>query len=137
MTIKLSSKASGELPRLAPDLTYPTDKSSATIGWIKVSGIDASSGLTTALSLTGKFVITFLQFSNLTNESLVVKLTVDGVIIWNDTIPSSGTLNNLLGAIDATNSPAEFIQCDTTFLLEVQTATDTSIDLDYLARPIL
>lgn len=126
------------LPMLAPDLTYPNDRLQASATIKRITGIDASGGVTTAINLTGKYMVSFLRLASLTNESLLVKLTVDGTIIWNDTITSSGTTVSLLGTERATANQTvpETVSCASSFLLEVQTATDTSIDLWYLARPI-
>ena len=133
MTINLSGKAGGNLTQLAPDLTYPSDLTSTVNTVITVSGIDAQGSLTTILSLSGKFSIPLLALSALTAETITIKLTVDSVVIWNDTFTSSTTLT-LLGKLGDYREP---IQCNSTFLLELETATDTSIDLDYMARPIL
>ncbi|MCK5609385.1 hypothetical protein KAR91_46360 [Candidatus Pacearchaeota archaeon] len=133
MTINLSSKTGGSAVLLAPDLTYPSDLTSPTDPVITVSGIDAQGSLTTVLNLTGKFSIPLLGFTVLTAETITVKLTVDSVVIWNDTF-TSGTALNLLGDLADYREP---IQCNSTFLLELQTATDTSVDLNYMARAIL
>ncbi len=138
MTIKLSSKGGGGLPKLAPNLTFPSSLS-GTSGHSVITGINAVGSLTTALSLTGKFMIDLLRFDGLLAESMIFKLTVDGVVIWNDTFtPASNLLlignDNTAGIASAGMSP---IQCDSSLLLEVQTTTDTSINLYYLARPIL
>jgi len=136
MTIKLSSKSGGSLPRLAPDLTYPGDRLTSTIQFSSVTGIDASSGLTTLLNLSGKFYIDFLEIDSITAETNTCKLTVDGVVVWNDTY-ATGTSDYLLGSRGVSNTIAGSIQCDTSFLLEYQTQTDTSITFNYNARPIL
>ena len=131
MTIKLSSKGGGGTPKLATELTYPS--SIGTAHYKQIVGINATAGLTTALSLSGRFFIELIQFINLTAETITVKLTVDGVTIWNDTF-TSGTSLPLIGN---TSVGSNAVKCDSTFLLEIQTATDTSIDLRYIARPIL
>lgn len=122
--------------KLAPDLTFPA---SATFGTtspsITITGIDASSGLTTLVSLVGKFAVSFMLIGNATIENITLKLTIDGVPIWNDTMLSGSTLSNLVGDL-GDNATNEFI-CDSSLLLEAQTLTDTSIDFTYLARPIL
>ena len=134
-----SSGGSGGLPQLAPDLTYPGDRVNLNIRTYKrIAGIDATSGLTTALSLSGKFAISLLRFSSTSVELMTVKLTVDGVVIWNDSFTSSASSGPyLLGNVAAGQAVSETMQCNTSFLLEIQTATDTSINLYYMARPIL
>ena len=138
MSELLSSKVGGGgLPRLAPDLTYPSSLA-ATTGYIKVTGINAVGSLTTALSLTGKFAIDLLLFENITNESMIIKLTVDGVIIWNDTFASGGTEMRLFGSKSTTGTDiSSTMQCNSSLLLEVQTTADASIDFLYVARPTL
>ena len=138
MTIEVG-KAGGGLPQLAPDLTYPGDRVNLNIRTYKqIAGIDATSGLTTALSLSGKFAISLLRFTNTTAELMTVKLTVDGVVIWNDSFNGLSTAGQyLLGNMSAGAGVSETVQCNTSFLLEIQTATDTTINLEYMARPIL
>ena len=139
MSTLLSSIAGGGgLPRLAPDLTFPSDKNGQQNTKV-INGIDGSAELATALSLTGKFIISSITLSNFTAESSTVKLTVDGVVIWNDTYTTAtGPSNFLSGPLGATSTYQDSeIQCNTSFLLEIATTTDTSVDLIYVARPIL
>ena len=137
----LSSIAGGGgLPQLAPDLTFPSSLTT-TSGYKTISGINAAGSLTTALSLTGKFYVNALRLEQLTTETITVKLTIDGVIIWNDTFAAPSSIIKLFGrtGVDATNTNeiVESVQCNSSFLLELQTLTDTSVTLKYLARPIL
>jgi hypothetical protein len=125
---------------LAEDLTFPSSINGL-VGAVTVSGIDGSSGLTTALSLTGKFIIDTLIFTGITLESMTFKLTVDGTVIWNDTFVTTQTSLALLGDSQTlaggmgVNSSS--IQCNSSLLLEIATTADTSVDLSYLARPIV
>lgn len=136
MTIRTSSfGGTGGLPKLSPDLTFPANVSAAD-GTITVTGIDGSAGLATALSLTGKWSIGMLRFNNLTAENVTIKLTVDGIVIWNDTQSIPSTNFQLLGGV-STSSSREFISCNSSFLLEIQTTTDNDCALNYIARPIL
>jgi len=136
--IKLSTVVGGGgLPKLAPDLTFPSSLFSNT-GYSKISGINAVGSLTTALSLTGKFAIDLLQFENITPETMTVKLTVDSVVIWNDSFSASSLIRLIGSRTGASNDvPATSISCDTSLLLELQTTADASVDLTYLVRPIL
>jgi hypothetical protein len=123
--------------KLAPDLTYPADKGLAN-NYRIIAGIDGSSGLTTALSLTGKFNISFLAFFSQLAETNTYKLTIDGVVVWNDTHLAANTSDVLLGVTEGQACVSdEVITCEQTFLLEIQTASAPSIQLRYLARPIL
>lgn len=140
MTISLQNKTNVG-SRLAPDLTYPTDKSTAH-DTTKAVALTPTAGVkSTALSLTGKFSVSYLHFSALIAEAITYRLTIDGVIIWND-VGQSGTEEYLLGLADdigttTSKTAPETIICNTSFLLEVTTTTDTAITLHYKARPIL
>ena len=140
MTIEVGSGGGG-LPQLAPDLTYPSSRFQSDGTFVQIEAINPSGSLTTALSLTGgKFAISYLRFSSIPiSEPLTIKLTVDGVVIWNDTYTNqTGDGLLLLGTRGGSDmGPDETIQCDDAFLLEIQTDTDTDVDLDYVARPIL
>ena len=125
--------------QLAPDLTFPSSINSAA-GSITITAIDGSSGLVTALSLSGKFIIDLLKLEDLIVEAITVKLTIDGVVIWNDSFTPTNTDLILLGSDSLTGSgisSASSIACNASLLLELQTATDTDVDLTYLARPVL
>lgn len=138
MTIKLSSKGGG-IPNLAPDLNFPSSKSSGISTYKRITAIDASSGLTTALSVSGKFILDALRFSSITSpQTMTVKLTIDGDIKWNDVAFSfaSGSTLSLISPLSTTDGAAERYQVNSTLLLEVETDTDTSITLDYQLRPI-
>jgi len=124
--------APNALVRLAPDLDFPASGATYKI----ITGINASAGLTTAISLTGKFCITLLRLDAVAAENVTIKLTIDGVVIWDASFVSSNSTQNLLNGL-AAGIPQEAIQCNSSLLLEVQMATDTSISLIYLARPIL
>jgi len=120
---------------LAPDLTFPSDLLTNN-GYKQITGIDASSGLTTALSLVGKFAISSAVFISMTAETVTLKLTIDDTIIMNDTY-TSGTSQLVIGNESVNDRDHIVVTCQETFLLEIQTATDTSIVLNYVARPIL
>ena len=120
---------------LAPDLTFPSDLLVSN-GYKQITGIDATSGLTTALSLTGKFAISHAFFFSFTAETVTLKLTIDGKVIMNDTY-TSGTSQLVIGNESTSDRDHIISTCEDTFLLEIQTATDTSIILNYVARPIV
>ena len=134
MTIKVG--AGGGLPELAVDLTWPDD--SGTNGsLIAVTGVNVQGSLQTALTATGKFAFYYLRISGNTAEATTVKLTIDGVVIWNEVGFTPGTqihlYNNDASGLVA-NEPN--ILVNETFLLEMQTATDTNITINYGLRPI-
>ena len=135
----LSALYGGGVPRLEPDLTFPSSVF-ADQGIVVVTGIDASSALTTLLSLTGKYLIQALIITSITAENITVKLTVDGEIIWNDTYANPSTAIYLLSSLNTISNPGisfgSGIQCNSSFLLELQTAADNDVTFQYLVRPI-
>ncbi len=124
------------LPLLAPDLTSWSDRVNGQ-AYASVTAINASAGLTTMLSLTGKFLIDILFLDSMTSNDVEgVKLTIDGVVIWSETgLSSNGVTEPILGQSDADHGHQ--IRCDASLLLEIDTTADTSIDLIYQVRPIL
>jgi len=120
--------------KLAPDLAFPS-RLTPSGGYATVT-VDPSGALTTMLSLTGNWLINGLYLSGFLAETVTVKLTIDGVVIWNDTFTPATTLH-LNTMIDSSAPNGTDIVCMTSFLLELQTATDTSVSLFYSARPIL
>ncbi|WP_372857600.1 hypothetical protein [Pseudoalteromonas sp.] len=141
MTIKLSSKGGGGLPRLAPDLNYLATRVATTSNYSKIN-LDVSGGvLQTALSITGKFKLDYIELVSLTaSESVKSKLTVDGVVIFDGSAGYTvdSTRDSLIGYA-TTSGPVIFggYEVKESLLLEYATTTDTSIDLNYLVRPIL
>jgi len=127
----------GGLPKLAPDLDFPSQSFSS--GFKTLSFTPAGS-LTTVLSLTGKWAISTLALFGMTAETHTIKLTVDGVVIWDSTYVT-GTSQMLLGFSSSSNilnsANDTVIKCGSSFLLEVQSATDNDEVLYYNARPIL
>lgn len=134
----ISGADSAALPQLAPDLTMFTDRGSLTRTFTQVTGIDPSSGPVTALSLTGAYAVPYIALTGFIAESITVKLTIDGEIKVNDTFTASTSKMPLWGGLyNDNNVTSESYGCKTTFLLELTTATDTSVTLEYIARPIL
>ncbi len=124
------------IPQLAADTTFFTTKNAGAIFKV-TSGIDASAALTEVLGLTGKFVVSMLKLQSMTVNNLTdIKLTVDGVDIWNETgISSNVATEQLLGGDLKTGF--EYIQCDSSLSLKVKMSSDTSIDVVWIARPII
>lgn len=143
MIIKLSAfGGSGDLPQLATDTTYFTDRGvNYREPFVEVTGIDPSSGPVTALSLTGKFNIQYLNLLAIgSGETLTIKITIDGVVRIDDTFTTNGTAATpIIGGLnnDTTNTIQEKYACNSTFLLELTTSTDTSVTLRFSARPII
>ena len=138
MTIEVG-KAGGGLPQLAPDLNFISNNVASTVVYQNLL-INPAGALTTALSLTGKFAIAALAFSSVLAENVTIVLTIDDVVIINDNF-TSGISVSLLNATNGTPSgdsnDVGAILCNSSLLLQIQTATDTSVVLNYIARPIL
>ena len=130
------SLAGGQVvPQLAPDLTSFSSSNSA--GQVFVGAINATAGLTTLLSLTGKFGISMLYLSGLTtNDVEGVKLTIDGVVIWEEASMSVNSATKTLVGNNLANHGFH-MRCDSSLLLELDTISDTSINFTYLVRPLL
>lgn len=126
----------GAVPKLAPDLSAFTERDSVT-GYIILTAIDATAGLTTILSLTGKFLVNLLYFQGLTaNDVDQIKLTIDDVVIFNeDGLADNAATHTLWGAIDGDHGNQ--FMCDSSLLLELETNVDSDFDFYYTVRPIL
>jgi hypothetical protein len=132
--IPLSDFTGAKLMKLAPDLDFPNR---AGANGYDISGaIDASGGLTTVMNITEKSVIDLMKFINLTAESITIKLTVDGAVLWDVefTCPTTLTLLGGVGSNEISSSTS--LVCESSAKLEIQTATDTEIYFQHLARPI-
>lgn len=136
MTIKVGG--GGGIPELAPDLTFPSDTQNGLKTTKSVTGIDASSGLTTVLSATGKFILRHLIFTELTNaDTMTFKMTIDGEVIMNDVgFSQSGTTLSIISPALTTDGPNEEYVVNDSILVEMQTTTDTGFNMSYLLRPI-
>ena len=122
------------LPSLAPDLTLPATSNSINNMLTNITGINPSAGLTTVLSITGtKGYIPFLSLYNLTSENYTIKLTIDGVVIWNDVKNVGSAITQFIG----NGTTLDVAPFNDSFLFEVQSTTDTSISCQFLMRKIL
>lgn len=131
----LSSSASGGV-RLAPDLDLPSRLLTLN-PFEAVLGIDASSGPVEALGLAGKWAISLLEFQGLpVDGNVTIQLTVDGLIIWNDTSTPSSSTKSLWDNFSSPLLGTPFV-CKSSLSLTIETTTDTSVDLYFSARPIL
>lgn len=126
------------LPKLAPDLTFLTDRALTTVDYAQITAIDATGGtLTTILSITGKFEIQLIDIASISaNDLRKVKITIDGVVIYSETgISVNGTSLRLIG--EGIGESGEHLRCDDSFLFELDTNADSSITFNYKVRPIL
>lgn len=131
--------------KLAPDLNYLTNNASFTVTYQTIL-VNPSGGLTTALSLSGKYAIAALGFIGLTSGDIVtVELAIDNEIIINETFTLVGTTLSILNCaptgapIGATQIYIDIpmIQCDSSLVLKIQASTDTGCSCTFIARPIL
>lgn len=103
-----STLATGDALRLDIDLGFPGTLNNAPDGFVSASSINTTAGLTELIGLSGKYAIQYLRLGDLTTESVQIKLTIDGVVVWDDTfvLPDTsltlqGATNLLTGGIDA------------------------------------
>jgi len=138
MTINTTTVFGGPGIRLAVDLTLPSTLTLPAAGTKAVTGVNTTAALTEMLGLTGRHTIQYLQLDNMDLESAQFQLTVDGTIIWDSTFVVVNSSLRLYGAAGTTNGGVDqpFI-CDASLSLKVQMSADTSIDLNFLVRPIL
>ena len=139
INIPYSTAGGGGLPQLAPDLTFPNDKYTFDRTDKQLSVSVTAGVLSTVLSLTGKWSISQIHIHGLVAEEMTYKLTIDGEVIWN-AVGKSNIRERLLGTFAAgTTDPLrdEYIQCNASLLLQINTTSDTSVTLYYKARPIL
>lgn len=131
--------------KLAPDLNYISSNFALGQGYKSVT-VDPSGSLTTALSLTGKFAIGAAVFTSLGEDVFNIRLTIDGVVIIDDTVDANTSGGNTEAAIigdtqgstlTATMGAGLPVICEESFLLEIQSTTDTAVTLKYVARPVL
>ncbi len=128
----------GGLPKLAVDTDYPKDKldGNAQLG----VSFNPSGTLTTALDLTGKFIIIAISLSSvLANNIAQIKLTVDGVVVWDVDPLTNATAEFYIGGIPQSGNDgwSEAVICESSFKFEVKTDSDSAVTLNYLVRPIL
>lgn len=135
MAIKLSTKSGGGVMRLAPDLTRLSTQVAGS-STVQVTGINPQGALTEILSLTGKYYISIIIITAMTAETVTCQLTIDGVDIYNQTFTSSTSLN-ILGTAGSARQESGYFLVNSSLSLKLQTATDTSVTLEYLVRPIL
>ena len=107
--------------------------------YTSVASINVSGSLQTVLSLTGKYEIDQLTITGVTAAQLTdFVVTIDGVVVHSSISyggsPAHVTIK-LYGESDGDGGVFGII-CDSSFLLEMNMGTDTSIDLTYRARPI-
>lgn len=137
-TKTLSQLVGGNVHVLGPDLDFPKDKVNGDNIYLSVGGIDATGGLTTILSLTGRFLVLNLVLNDILASNIAtVKLTVDGVVVWNvDPLTNSTTEAYIGRAIFNADATFEPVGCESSFLFQVQMDSDTDISVLYLVRPL-
>ena len=103
----------------------------------KTITFDPSGALTEGLGLSGKWQVSALALFGLpTGEISTVKLTIDGVVIWNDTGTKTHAGFYFNHAGNTLTVRAAFI-VNTDFSLEVQTVADSAVQVIYHAHPLL
>ena len=136
-TKTLSQLVGNNVHILGPDLDFPKDKADGSI-YVSVGGIDATGGLTTVLSLTGRFLVLNLVLNDIIASNIAtIKLTVDGVVVWNvDPLTNSATEPYIGRPIFSPDAVMEPVGCESSFLFQVQMDSDTDISVLYVVRPL-
>ena len=122
--------------KLAVDLTAPTTWNGES-SIVSVTGIDASSGLTTVFSVpSAKGVVSRVSFGAMTSQDYTVKLTIDNEVKYNGvwTVTDAGPV--LFGGNGGNNSMYDPVFFEENFLLEIQSTSDTSINADITYRKL-
>ena len=134
----LSSLVGGGLYKLAPDLDRIADQSSSSSGYKQIIGIDATAGLTTAISLSGKWLLTAAIFDSTLAEAMTVKITIDGVVTINSSFTAATSGIAIIGLNQSISNPFNdaYMYCEETLLIELETTSDNSVAFRYTARPI-
>lgn len=137
MTLKTSSLGGGGgLPRLAPDLTAPTRWGGTNIR-AELTGLNSGGSPITVLSITGSAgYISHAYFDVLTAGAQTIKLTIDGVVIFNDVWTTTVTAPTLIGGASLSTFFYDPVSWRSSFLLEV-TSADTSFNFTYTYRRVL
>ena len=138
MTINTSSLGGSGLPKWAADLTAPSTWTSATGSSVQITGLDPSSGLTTAISIPAKKgVMNSITLNSMVSEDYTIKLTIDGVVKWNDVWAVGNSTVALIGGTSVGVLGYDPCPFDNSFLLEIQSTSDTAINVTYQFREIL
>ena len=125
------------LPQLAPELGYPSLAGNANNR--SITGINLTTTLSTVMEVSGKWHISYLTAAfGALGVNVRIKLTVDGVPIWDSTKALSTTvIQHLLGLYD--NIPIRYdpvYMFNSTFKLEMSASVPTTLRIDFGARPI-
>jgi hypothetical protein len=125
------------LPTLAPDLSAPSNWQGGGSS-VLITGINPSAGLTDVLNITNqKGVISLARFTSMAPEDYTIELTIDDEIIFNDTWTVTSASPVLWGGDAAGNVWLEPVPFYRSFLLRIQSTTDTNIEFEYIHRKLL
>lgn len=125
----------GGLVKLAPDLTFPSSLS-AGVGYASVTKDTTTGGLVELKGASEKSALLFFQLDSVPTESITIKLTIDGVVIWNDTFIAPSTSLLLVGNNLASSTSADSFQCDSSYSLEMTSTTGGAVVVKNLVRPL-
>ena len=123
------------LPRMAPDLLFPSTRTYAGLQYKTIS-ISGTASLVTALQLTGRWAIQKLSLESPGAGLLTVKLTIDDETIWDTTVTTASSEIAMLGGTASTYWVDEAYMCNSSLKLELKHSVATILKLNYLARPI-
>jgi hypothetical protein len=106
----------------------------AGLGQVIVTGVDASSALTTVFLLSGRYVMPYLilQGINATLGSLRIQLIVDGLVVLDVTESGSS-----VSSVNILNAPHSAIQCNSSIEIRMTKPLSTSVGATYIALAVL
>ena len=128
----------GGFYKLAPDLNRISEQKVTGDAYKEIDNIDARGALTTVINLSGKWLLTNAFIYGAGNQVVTLKVTVDNIVIINDTFTVQNFRTGIVGVQGSmTNQISDtYLYCDSNILIEFQTATDDSVLFQYNARPI-
>lgn len=139
MTIEVGSSGGSSALEFAPEAITAGEAMNNTTS-ITIAVTPGS--YSTLLTATGKFNLNFISVSGVAVENHRIRLTADGVVVWNtgDLAITTGSMilfggNSTVGFNIGAVVENRLIK--TSILLEIQTTADTSVNLNYRLRPVL
>ena len=127
----------GGFYKLAPDLNRISEQKATGDGYKEIN-IDARGALTTVINLSGKWLLTNPFIYGAGNQVVTLKVTVDNIVIINDTFTVQNFRTAIVGVQGGITTQINdtYLYCDSNILVEFQTATANSVLFQYNARPI-
>lgn len=132
----ITSGASADaIPKLAPDLNVLSRRRDVKGNLNLLQNVDTTNSLTNVVNIMGKNVVQQLYLAGVGNGILRIRLTVDGELIWDDSLDIQSGSNTFIRLINEVGLKEAYL-FDESFVLEIHAASDTSINVGYSYRPV-